>query len=232
MLSHRNVFPARQRRCLDPVETDDEQLAFLPLCHIAQRTLRCSCRYGRRDTICRKPRDRAGEPPRSRADASSRCRASGSSSIPAHHPHEGATALGRPAYRGGAAGAVAVATGSRPAGRRASLNTSYGPQIASCSTTSSVRSASAACAAPARARPRSRPISSVVPCARHRHAQGLRPTRNRRRDGIPARNELGTVGVARPGTEVAFRRKARFCCEGRTSSWAITTSPSGPPRRS
>ena len=39
MLSHRNVvFQMRNADAFIPLGTDDEQLAFLPLCHIAERT--------------------------------------------------------------------------------------------------------------------------------------------------------------------------------------------------
>ena len=40
MLSHRNVvFQMRNADAFIPLGTDDEQLAFLPLCHIAERTV-------------------------------------------------------------------------------------------------------------------------------------------------------------------------------------------------
>ena len=39
MISHRNViFQLRNADAFIPLGTDDEQLAFLPLCHVAERT--------------------------------------------------------------------------------------------------------------------------------------------------------------------------------------------------
>ncbi len=72
MLSHRNVvFQMRNADAFIPLGSDDEQLAFLPLCHIAERTFTSFLPL------------RSGAIARWRRPPSSRCRASGSASIPA-----------------------------------------------------------------------------------------------------------------------------------------------------
>ncbi len=87
MLSHRNViFQLSNADAFIPIEKDGEQLAFLPLCHVAERTFTGlpAAALGRHRQLRRERRDGAGQHPRGGAHArSSPCRASGSASIPA-----------------------------------------------------------------------------------------------------------------------------------------------------
>ena len=86
MLSHRNIV-TQMRHATDVLSYRDgeERLAFLPMCHVAERV--AGCYYGiatrRHLELCGKPGDGAGEYARAAADAvSARCRGSGSGSIP------------------------------------------------------------------------------------------------------------------------------------------------------
>src|SRR4029453_4620035 len=83
MISHRNViFQLRNADAFIPLGTDDEQLAFLPLCHIAERTFTPFLPL-RSGAIANFAESIETVPARWRPPPSSPCRASGSASIPA-----------------------------------------------------------------------------------------------------------------------------------------------------
>ena len=86
MLSHRNVvFQLRNADAFIPLGADDEQLAFLPLCHIAERTFTAflPLRSGAIANFAESTETVPDNSARWRRPPSSPCRASGSASIPA-----------------------------------------------------------------------------------------------------------------------------------------------------
>ena len=93
MLSHRNViFQIANADAFIPIGTDDEQLAFLPLCHIAERTFTSflPLRSGAIANFAESIETVAGERARSGADYLLR-RATHLGALPFQHrhPHEG-----------------------------------------------------------------------------------------------------------------------------------------------
>ena len=106
MLSHRNViFQLSNADAFIPIDKDGEQLAFLPLCHVAERTFTAflPLRSGAianfaesAETVPDNIREVAPPP-------SLPCRASGSVSLRHRHPHEGGD-LDRPAASSGRSG--------------------------------------------------------------------------------------------------------------------------------
>ena len=235
MLSHRNVI-FQMRNCMHPElslrwHEDDEQLAFLPLCHVAERTFAgfyYSLALRRHRQLRREPRDGAGQHPRGAADAFLRRAAHlGEVLFRHHHPHEGGDAAASSwAYKRaigvglrrsptpGSTGASPPSLGSwRMPGRR----------LAGAATTSArlIGIAPLPLAGHRRRADRARP-DPLVPGARRRHVRGLRPDRELRPGDRHAadRIKLGTVGVACPYGEVKISPEGEILLKGRTSSWA------------
>ena len=103
MLSHRNVV-TQMRHATDVLSytAHEERLAFLPMCHVAERV--AGCYYGiatrRRRQLCGKSRDGAGECPRAAADVARRGAAGMGAALFRDHDRaqgrDGAGALGLP----------------------------------------------------------------------------------------------------------------------------------------
>ena len=163
MLSHRNViFQMRNADAFIPLGTDDEQLAFLPLCHVAERTftvflpLRSGAIANFAESIETVP-ENVREVAPTTFFAVPRIWERFYSGIAIRMKE--ATWIGRMAY-GWAIGIglkVAEARARGPEALAAPEACSSASPTSSCSTTSSAPSACIACASPAPAPRRSRP---------------------------------------------------------------------------
>ena len=162
MLSHRNViFQLRNADAFIPLGTDDEQLAFLPLCHIAERTftaflpLRSGAIANFAESVETVP-DNVREVAPTTFFAVPRIWERFYSGIAIRMKE--ATWIGRKAYQWALGIGLKVAE-AELAGRRPSpaLGACTPSPTSWCSTTSSAPSACTACASPAPAPRRSRP---------------------------------------------------------------------------
>jgi len=240
MLSHRNIlFQLEYADFITPLREGDQQLSFLPLCHVAERTFLGlqPALHRRHRELRREHRHGAREHPRSRPRALLRGAADlGEVLLRVALRMRDATWLGRFAYdRAIRIGLRLAACRIEGAGRRGPSGPPSGWPTSSCSTRQALDRAAPGPRRGHRRRPdRPRP-DPLVPGARARHVRGLRPDREHRprhRDAAQPHQARDGGGGASGDGSAPLPPRARSSSRARTCSWATTANRRRPRRPS